>query len=93
MCWSPSHELQGTPSVRVADMRGAEEVANLFISVGRLKHGVARAAVGMITAAGRSDVATAAPASLHCKLPHELIVRDSIGAPLDKAVAAARRRR
>ena len=58
-----------------------------------LKHGMARAAVGMITAAGRSDVAAAAPASLHCKLPHELIVRDSIGAPLDKAVAAARRRR
>ena len=90
MCWTPSHELQGTPSVRVADMRGAEEVANLFISVGRLKHGVARAAVGMITAAGRSDVA--APASMHRVLPHELIVRDSIGAPLDKAVAAARRR-
>ena len=75
------------------DSPASAQVWPPLTTVRQPKHEMSRAAVGMITAARRSDAEAAQLASLHRVLPHELIVRDSTGAPFDKAVAAARRRR
>jgi len=57
------------------------------------KDEMARAAVAMITAAGRGDAEALTAKSLHRVLPYELVVRDSTNVPFDKASTAAKRSR